>query len=271
MPSVYEPAGDTQNYRETSQRSLFANLVLRASSSAANKDVKVALRYANQARTTTYSSGDIHNGPLPAANQWEAVGTIINPSTLVDLKWVRLEISRPTDTDFDLYLDTLELKQAPASMSWSRGISGTFPIAWTRVILPTTDYFSLVTQSTTSGVYQVNFAGRYMITGQVVIEDETVAAGQGFGIRLALKQDSGSATVYRYGTTMYAGTAYPDVGPLALNVATVFEFHGRNKIGGTTNTQGTVELEIIQHKVTPAPSQRDYASAHLDLTRITDR
>lgn len=234
-----------------------------ASSVAANKDIKFDFETADAARTTITTQA-VYNDVLPSANTWHPIGTQMSYSATG--RWMRLSLTRPTDYDFDLYLDSVEFRRAPP---FFRGTStgATFNSAnWT---VPT--YVSGGPANTgvnrcseASGIVTMTQPGVYQAVGGFDITD-AVADGDVVGCRIGVQTSSGVAWQYWY-QTLFASAAYTPGKSVGATVSAQWPIASDYRAGVNTYTRGKATFELFQY----AGATLDYDNAYFHIIRIAE-
>jgi len=234
-----------------------------ASSSAANKDLRVVIEATNAARTATAST-TLFSGNVTASTTWETFGDIY--PFPVNTRWIRFKIDRPTDTDFDLWIDSAEIKQLTSGMTSSGG-GGTFSSSWAIVpIVGTVVGFGKI--DTTNNQLDFHNPGVYRIDASVNLTD-SYDSGDMFGIRIALLDSAGSVSRYYYGSTLSLPSAYvATTNNLGMTATATYLFKPKNSTGGTVYPC-SARVELIQY--TNTGSLKTFDTVYFHATRITDR
>lgn len=241
---------------------------LRSSSTAANDDVRMVVEVgdSNRAVGTAY---EIYNAPLGTANTWLPIGSMINLQTEYAISgyanYIRLKFDRPTDVDFDLYLDSIEVKQFPAGEGTRRSLSGTFTGTWTKINTSASLGGSLA-QISGSNTILTYAPGLYIVTAFVEIED-AVADGDIFGLRIRLDQYNGATPIYYGTTTLSMGAAHTPGNNLGLSTSALVTCFANRTSSGVVRSPSEISAEVAQH----AGSFVDYSASYVSVARITDR
>lgn len=243
-------------------------LHMRSSSTAANKDVRVVMEFTDKTKTTIYTNA-INAVPLPVANEWLAIGWTPNFTTLgASVRFIRFKVNRPTDIDFDLYLDSVEAVPLPP-YAHATFAAGTFPATWTAITpsLTTLDYNQVTISGTVLKLWQ---PGLWTATACLEITD-TIVAGDLFGIRLGLKSTNGAigaAGTFEYATqmlTVHASYVVPTNPNLGLEVSNQNRISAYYSGGGAAIIgPGEAVVEVMQ----PVGVAKDYDDVRLRLMRV---
>lgn len=244
----------------------FCNAHCRADSIASGKNVWVGLEVADEGLTTVTSRYIWNTAPLPVVNSWEPVGGMTYLLGAADSRFIRFNITRPTDIDFDLWVDSVSLQPCPP-MHRSRALSGgTFTTAWATVTGLTKYTGTQISDS--SGVVSIEQPGAYVITGAIQIHDD-VADGDIFHMRLKYRRDSNSAYLYT-GQSLFVSAGYLTSAAgedIHLSCSTSYIFNNNTSAyvaGGGPWTPGTIELQVAQS----AGTLVDYVDAQLTVLRV---
>ena len=243
-------------------------VVLAADQSDANDKVQVELETAT-ADKTTVAQTEIYIGEADyyGGGNFGIVGRsrVTVPTTA---RWARIRISRPSNIDFNLYIDKAYLNPSPVfAQAYDDVASGhAFTNAWaTANILPANGIYNR-TEDAGSNTVNLYTPGEYLFTAQVLL-DESVDDGDIFGIRIAA-QMVGVGTTYIYGTSLSMGAAntHSATNQLALNASGVVKMDAAYSLAGgfTVIYPGGAWVEVIQM----AGTLKTYDSARLTVHRI---
>lgn len=238
------------------------SVTLRASSVAANKNVRVRYQLANQARSSIVVTSTIFNTTLTTANTWEVIGRTINPSTA---KWVRIVIDRPNDINFDLYIDTLELKQEPCGGRLDTSVGASFAATWTAVNFGTGTVRGYAEADASADILYAHNPGRYLVEAYVRLAG-SYSASDMFGMRIRTVDYAGSNVSVFYGQSMTIHGAYnAATNNLSMSMSRIIDLSPRRS--RFSSTSAGVRLELIQY----TGSLNTFAQASIGMARITDR
>lgn len=241
----------------------FINVAVRASSVAANKDVQVVYEVYNATKSTLVSSGNIHNGTLNTANTWEMVGESVIPS---GGRWLRVYIKRPSDLDFDLYVDHIEVKQFPAGGFLTRSAGGTFGSSWTTVNMSAGGVWGYGEDDTANNILYTHVAGFYQVIASVEMDD-AYADGDMFGIRINVHNNAGTIRGSYYGQVLTLSSAYTaTTNYMGLQFSATMRLYPKPSSSGRSCG---LSVDLIQY--TNTGSLKDYGYVELLATRVTDR
>jgi len=215
---------------------------VRASSVAANKDVKISVEVANDDKTSI-NTWTLYNAPLAAANTWELAGDqhTLGSTTYV---WMRLRIERPTDIDFNLWVDQAYMAANPPNARLFNTDPVTFTGAWNTVTFDAAGLYDQINVPAVSSVSSVTITrpGFYTFNAYGYISD-SVADGDMFGLRIKVAQTAG--TKYFTGTTLTIPAAYaPSSTDLALHTSGNLYIYGQ-KGAGVAGEVVSVEIKQL--------------------------
>lgn len=243
----------------------FINAVVRASSVAANKDIRIRYQGANADRSTTIVDTALFNGALSSANTWVTIGGNV---TVAGIRWIRVAIDRPSDIDFDMYIDSLEVKQFPAGgvLTLASG-TRTFPASWTAVNPSVGTVQGFGEFDAVNDIFYVHAAGRYHVHVDMSLND-AYSDGDMFGIRLNRVDYTGANLSYVYGASVSFPAAYNAATNLVgMNMSVILDFVPKELL--STSSPCGFKVEIIQYTNTGA--LKDYNTLTCRLARLTDR
>lgn len=240
------------------------NALLKASSSAGTSSITMVIETANSARSSI-STSTVFASNLPSTN-WVNVGdTIQIPGTPA---WLRFTIYYTSNSAFNFWVDSVEVKQFPAGALYNDSTTGTFSATWATATLASGSLLQQSFATLSSNTIIVYSAGLYQISANVQLPAANYEAGDMFGIRLRFGDSAGTALFYRYGSVTTVHAAYDaSTNNLGLTLATQELLVSDNNQSTTVPSQ--IKVELIQH--TNTGTLKAYGDVNIGVARITDR
>lgn len=222
--------------------------IVRASSIAGGNTVLMAVYWYNGALTFQGTS-TIHNAVLGAATTWEHyTETLDELSALPNSRYARVVIAK-NNTDFDVWVDYANLKQAQPKARIYEAASTSIPNAsWTKVGNATEDY-SFGMGGVGAGEITLRHSGYYHIDG-VVRFDDTIDDTK--AVYAAIYTDGGTQLIGGSGNAQGAAQAAAATvsGDLWFDADDIFELRVWQNSGGARDTlAGSANTSLNVHRL----------------------
>lgn len=231
--------------------------VIRADDASANKDIKLEIEYTYNF-STVYTK-TLFSGPVTATSDWYCRGQVFNWG--FGVTWARAKITRPTDRDFNAWVDRIYLNDIPACFAAdNKNSAQTFAATWTTIAAASIglyDYASQIRLSAPDLIAEV--PGNWIIGADVRIYEASHDAGDMFGVRLKLNSTL-NGTTYRYGGAVTIHGAAFDSTAVEVMMSVTAESVWLDALD-------TVELQLIQY--TNTGSLKGYVNPRYFATRVT--
>ena len=189
------------------------NLVTTGNVATAGKEVQVDVEYLDITGAVVHTE-TIYSG-IARGIDWIIRGKVFELETLaITPSAFRLAVFKPTDHDFDLYIDALNIEGMPPSFDANEGSDTTTIGSWKGLMgVGTFNNTSATTMHKTSNINaigvlltvpEVGLAGRYQIDGKVMISEAD--AGDLFTVRLRMATSAhGDIVAFGDSLSMHAG------------------------------------------------------------------
>lgn len=231
-----------------------------ASSAAANKDLALSVGFYTigmGAASTTV----LFNNNLAAANTWQSIGGVVSvPGGPTQYRKMRVFLQRPTDYDFEAYVDSVELRRLPP---YFRGTdsSGTFTSSFAS---PTWVQAYTNRLSESGGVVTITQPGVYTASGSLQIHStDSLADGDIFGCRVGFRQTASANYTFFYGN-LSAPAALTPSNPNWIGLSATGTFEVNAPL--TSSAAGSAKFEVIQY----AGTALDFENAVFSVARIAE-
>ncbi|NIU03758.1 MAG: hypothetical protein GWO40_05570 [Gammaproteobacteria bacterium] len=238
----------------------FVRAHARASSVAANKDIAISVGFYTigmGAASTTV----LFNNNLAAADTWQSIGGVVSaPGGPTEYRKMRIFVQRPTDYDFDAYIDSVEVRRCPP---YYRGVdsSGTFTNAFAS---PTWSQQYANRLSESAGVVTISQPGLYTASGSCIIAStDSLADGDMFGCRVGFRPTASANYTYFYGN-LTAPAALTPTNPhwIGMSASGLFEVNAAL----TSSAAGSAVFQVVQY----AGTLLDFEAANFTVARISE-
>lgn len=241
----------------------------RADDVTANKNLVFGVQLMNDAGNLFRNVLAWQSWPLPTANTWQSIGFTFTPTWVGKGRWMRVIAYRPNDVNFNLWLDSVEIRRLPpyALVSFP---SGSFPIpagapTWIP-LTPTSPFIEGHLASINGNLIEIHQPGVYQINAHTPISS-TVFSGDLFSMRLSTQQASGAARVYHY-QSLGVPTTYSFLVNVGMTISHCYTLWART-VQPAVWTPGNVLLEIA-HLTTGSAGARSYGTSLLELCRVAE-
>lgn len=167
------------------QPTYVAEILMRASSTAAGNNVTVNLVQYRADRTTVDDTVTLHTGPLNTVNTWKWYGLSSGGSFGSTTRWLRVEITK-AKTAFTLNIDRISVRPDSPSIATTTYNAATTPLlvanTWTDIYW--TGGIACYANSNATGELYLHRPGRYLMTAQLTFQGSTQASADTIGVRI---------------------------------------------------------------------------------------
>jgi hypothetical protein len=233
----------------------------RADNIAANKNLVFGVQLMNNAGNLFRNVLAWQNQPLPIANTWQSIGFTFTPTWVGKGRWMRVIAYRPNDIDFNLWLDSVEIRRLPPYALALMTAGGTFTGSWVAV-----------TPSSLVSGHQVSISGTTLLLHQPGIYAATawlplsgaLDDGDIFGLRIGMQQNAGAGRIYH---SQFLGlpAAYATGAFLGITVSQIWDNFARSAAPAVQGP-GNIQMEVIQL----AGTLKGYGTPRMEVARVAE-